>query len=126
MHFIVLLLVDYYEKQTKKKIREEKAGRPIIQYSNICCKGKNYKLTESFFIKNTAENEQIQNVRLALHNCQHFLWQVIEYGTQLFLGYSCLRFTQILGNPLPFSPIYFSAKLLSIARVFLQYSNKLN
>ena len=36
-------------KNNKKKTRNEKVGRPIMQYLNICWKEKNHKLTEFLF-----------------------------------------------------------------------------
>ena len=79
----------------QKKTRDEKVGRPIIQYSNICCKEENYKLIEFFLLKKMAENNIFKMCSFALDYCQYFFGHVTEYGTQLFLGYSCLRFNQI-------------------------------
>ena len=92
LHFVLLrFLVNC--KKLKKTTCCEKVGLPIIQSSSICCKGESYKSTETFFfIKKLAENYIYKMCSFALDYCQYSLRHVIEYGTQLFFWYSCLRF----------------------------------
>ena len=58
----------------------------------------------------------------AFNYCQRSFRHVIDYGTQLFWGYTCpwLSKNVFFKFPIFFSPKSFSAKFFSIVRIFVQ------
>ena len=100
--FKLLLFFAYYEKlKQKKKTHNEKIGRPIEQYSNICYKEKNHNLQNFFLLKKTAESNIFKMCILRLITASIFLGMsfnmarncfLIEYGNWIFhwIWYSCL------------------------------------
>ena len=79
-----------------------------------------------FFVKKMTENNIFKKCILRKITASIFLGMSLNMARNCFLGTLAYVLIKFFVNFSPFSQKCFSAKFLSILRVFVQYSNKLN